>query len=425
MSHYQNAGDMAVFDEMESEVRTYCRAFPTVFQKARGHLLIDESGREYIDFFAGAGTLNYGHNSPPLKEKLLKYLSEDNIIHSLDMATTAKRAFMERLRDVILKPRRLDYKIQFTGPTGTNAVEAALKLARLATGRQAVIAFSNAYHGMSLGALAATNNPNARAGAGVVLRDVVVAPYEGFPDGRHDSLMHLRVLLESGRSRQELPAAAILETVQAEGGINVASSEWLQGLAGLLHEYGVLLILDDIQVGCGRTGKFFSFEESGIQPDIVCLSKSLSGLGLPLSCVLMRRELDVWKPGQHTGTFRGHNPAFVTATAALSFWEGDGLSGQVERKGEFVKERLGAIAERHQGSGLTVRGRGLIWGLVGTAGDFGTKVAREAFRRGLVIETAGRYDEVLKLLPPLTIEDEGLDAGLRIIEDAVEAIMAG
>lgn len=411
---------MEVFERLESEVRGYCRNFPTVFAEARGHMLIAEDGTEYIDFFAGAGVLNYGHNPPAIKQRLLDYLGRDGIVHALDMSTQAKRTFLETLERVILKPRGLDYKVMFPGPTGTNAVEAALKLARKVTGRQNVISFTNGFHGMTLGALALTANGGKRAGAGVPLNDVTHMPYCDYLGTEADTIGLLERYLSDSSSGLDHPAAFILETVQAEGGVNVASRDWLQQLAALAKKFDVLLIVDDIQVGCGRTGPFFSFENAGLNPDIVCLSKSLSGYGLPLSLTLMKREHDVWNPGEHNGTFRGHNPAFVTATAALEeFWENDNLSQKVKSDAAVVRDVLLDLADLFDAE---VRGKGLIQGIEFPDKTIATQVSREAFQRGLIIETAGANDEVLKVLPSLTIPTDELRRGLWILQDSVYAV---
>ncbi len=409
-------------NKLESEVRGYVRNFPCVFTHARGARLTDEDGREYIDFFAGAGVMNYGHNHPDLKRALLDYLAEDRIVHSLDMATAAKVRFLERFDEVILKPRGLDYRVQFPGPTGTNAVEAALKLARKVTGRERVISFTNAFHGMTLGSLAVTGNSFKRAGAGVPLSHVSMMPFDSYlEEGKDQSLALLEAILGDEGSGVDKPAAAIIETVQAEGGVNVARMEWLKELAAVLKRHDVLLIVDDIQVGCGRTGPFFSFEPAGIKPDIVCLSKSLSGFGLPLAVTLMRPELDQWEPGEHNGTFRGHNPAFVTATAALDFWADKQLERDTERKAAKVSERLKALVRRIPVQ-AEARGRGLIQGIEFADAALAAECSKRAFEQGLIIETAGVDDQVLKLLPPLMIPEADLEEGLRIIEAVVSAV---
>lgn len=409
-------------ERLESEVRGYVRSFPCVFTHAKGARLTAEDGREFIDFFAGAGVMNYGHNHPALKTALLEYLAEDHIIHSLDMATAAKVRFLERFEEVILKPRGLDYRVQFPGPTGTNAVEAALKLARKVTGRERVLSFTNAFHGMTLGSLAVTGNAFKRAGAGVPLSHTTLMPFDSYLDeGEEQSLKLLEAMLSDEGSGIDKPAAAIIETVQAEGGVNVARMAWLRELAAILKRHDVLLIVDDIQVGCGRTGPFFSFEPAGIEPDIICLSKSLSGFGLPLAVTLMRPELDIWAPGEHNGTFRGHNPAFVTATAALGFWADDQLEREVGRKAAWVEQRLGALLERLPVE-ASLRGRGLIQGIEFADRSLAGEASRAAFERGLIIETAGVDDQVLKLLPPLMIPDADLAAGLDIVDAAVTEV---
>jgi diaminobutyrate-2-oxoglutarate transaminase len=411
-----------VFERLESEVRSYCRSWPTVFETAKGSHLTDEEGRTYLDFFAGAGTLNYGHNHPQLKSELLNYLATDSVVHSLDMYTSAKRRFLQTFHDVLLAPRQLNYKIQFPGPTGTNAVEAALKLARKYTGRETIVSFTNAFHGMSLGSLAVTGNSMKRHGAGIPLGHVVTMPYDNYLDGRTPDFLLFETMLEDSGSGMDKPAGVIVETVQGEGGVNPASAEWLRGLADLCRRHDLLLIVDDIQMGCGRTGPFFSFEDAGITPDIVCLSKSLSGYGLPLSLVLLRPELDVWEPGEHNGTFRGSNPAFVTATAALDFWVDETPEKDTLAKGDQVQESLARIAADHADAVADVRGRGLAWGITFEEPSMAPAVCAAAFERGLLMETSGPESEVAKLLPPITVTDDELAQGLQIITASVDAV---
>ncbi len=415
---------MNIFELRESAVRSYCRTWPVVFDRATGSWLYDENGRPYLDFFAGAGALNYGHNNPLLKRALLDYLVSDRVTHSLDMHTVAKRQFLTALDELVLRPRRLDYRVQFPGPTGTNAVEAALKLARKVTGRTQVIAFSNGFHGMTLGALSATHNPYYRSGAGVGLAHVTRVPFDArLDDGQAPDLGWFDKILADTGGGPDKPAAAIVETVQGEGGINVARPEWLRGLAERCRRHGILLIVDDVQVGCGRTGPFFSFEPAGITPDIVCLSKSISGYGLPLALTLCKPDLDVWRPGEHSGTFRGHNPAFVTGSAALrAYWADDALQRGTEAKGRRVAIALTALARSVPGTGIQPRGRGLAYGLAFEHGELASKVSAAAFERGLLVETAGPHDEVVKLLPPLTVTDAELEEGLALLADAVRAV---
>jgi diaminobutyrate-2-oxoglutarate transaminase len=414
---------MQVINELESEVRSYCRCWPVTFTRASGHTLSDREGNEYLDFFAGAGALNYGHNDPAMRAKLVEYLLDDGIVHSLDMATTAKEAFLTKFNEVILKPRGLAYKMMFPGPTGTNAVEAALKLARKVTGRDRVISFTNAFHGMTLGSLSVSGNTVKRAGAGMMIGSGVPMPYDGYLGKDVDTIEYLERFLTDRGSGMDAPAAVITETVQAEGGLRSASTGWLQRLQELCRRHGILHIVDDIQAGCGRTGTFFSFESAGITPDIVCLSKSLSGYGLPLALVLIRPGIDLWSPGEHNGTFRGHNPAFVTATEALSHWETPKLANQVAAKAERVDSALQDIAGRFPELETKVRGRGLVQGLAFKNATQAPKVREAAFERRLILETSGPRGEVVKLLPPLTIEDGALDRGLEILEESVSAVL--
>jgi diaminobutyrate-2-oxoglutarate transaminase len=409
-----------IFKEVESEVRSYCRRFPTVFTKAKGHRIWDIHGREFVDFFAGAGALNYGHNNPRMKEKLIEYLTRDGISHSLDMSTAAKEAFLRRFRDVILAPRGLSYKVMFPGPTGTNSVESALKLARKVTGRETVVSFTNAFHGMTLGALALNGNAFKRRGAGVPLHYVTHMPFENYLGEGVDTLAYFTRFLEDRGSGVELPAAVILETIQCEGGVNTASYEWLKRVEQLCRRWNMLLIVDDVQVGCGRTGTFFSFEPAGIEPDIVCLSKSIGGYGLPMALTLFKPELDVWSPGEHNGTFRGNNLAFVAATEALSYWESDLFSRQVRAKGEKVSRFLQQLVRDYPELRGSARGRGLIQGIACEVQGMAEKVSAAAFERSLLIETSGPNSEVIKLLPPLTIDEAGLDRGLDILARSID-----
>ncbi|NVN50089.1 diaminobutyrate--2-oxoglutarate transaminase [Mycolicibacterium hippocampi] len=412
-----------VYDEVESGVRSYCRSWPTTMEIAQGSWLTDAAGRRYLDFFAGAGALNYGHNNPALKKPLLDYLTNDMIVHSLDMATSAKTEFLETFERLILRPRGLDYKVQFPGPTGANSVEAALKLARKVTGRESIINFTNAFHGMTLGALSVTGNSMKRAGAGIPLVHSTPMPYDNYFGGATEDFHWFERVLDDSGGGLNHPAAVIVETVQGEGGLNVARAEWLQALAELCRRRDILLIVDDVQMGCGRTGQFFSFEEAGIVPDIVTLSKSISGYGLPMALTLFRRELDVWTPGEHNGTFRGHNPAFITATKALeTYWSTASFADETSAKGGQVRDRLEQIAATHEG--VSARGRGMAQGLKFADTALAAEVCRAGFDRGVLMETSGPSDEVVKLLPPLTTTAADLDSGIDILAEAVAATLS-
>ena len=421
----KTANDISTTNRLESKVRSYCRNFPVVFTKARGATLEDEEGREYIDFLAGAGALNYGHNDPTMKEKLLDYIERDQIVHGLDLVTEAKQAFMEAFDSLVLKPRRMRYKIQFTGPTGTNAVEAAMKIARNYTGRQTIVSFTNGFHGVTLGSVAATGNSHFRDGCGIQPQGTAFMPYDGYMGEGVDTTEYLDKMLTDGSSGLDHPAAVIVETIQGEGGINVASKEWLRSLEEVCRKHDILLIVDDIQVGCGRTGTFFSFEEAAISPDIITLSKSLSGYGLPMAVVLMKPQLDFWKPGEHNGTFRGNNLAFVTARAAIEeYWKDDSFSRDVTRKGQVAREHLDRLVDLDETGTLSARGRGMVQALDCGSGEIASRISALAFEKGLIIETSGSDDQVLKILAPLTITDEELEKGLAIFDESVEETMA-
>jgi diaminobutyrate-2-oxoglutarate transaminase len=414
---------METIRRMESKVRSYSRSFPVVFKRAKDAFLFDSKGTRYIDFFAGAGTLNYGHNNEMMKEKIIDYLNDDGIIHGLDMATVAKTDLLNKLESIIFKPRNLDYKVQFTGPTGTNAVEAALKLARMIKKRSNVISFTNGYHGLTMGSMSVTANAFYRDQAFIDRSDVSFLPYDGYLGKEVNTALYMRRFLEDNSSGVDIPSAIILETVQGEGGIHVASDEWLREIEAMCHEFDILLIIDDIQVGNGRTGYFFSFEKAGIKPDIVTLSKSFGGYGLPLSVVLFKRDLDIWKPGQHTGTFRGNNLAFVSATAALDYWKDDSFSNEIFRKGKIIETRLKMLKEKYPELQAEVRGRGFIFGLAVSPAQRASKIAQECFKNKLILELAGANNQVVKFLAPLTITDEVLSEGLDILEKSISNVL--
>lgn len=415
--------DTSVFEHHESSIRGYCRNFPTVFESASNARQVAEDGTSYIDFFAGAGVLNFGHNNPRMKEAMIAFLEADGVAHSLDTYTTTKRDFIRRFHEVVLQPRGMDHRLQFTGPTGTNAVEAALKLARLVTGRREIVAFSHGFHGMTLGALAATANHAFRQWAGVPLPDVVRLPFETAPGGR-TALAEYAASLRDSSSGLTPPAAFLVEAVQAEGGVNVASSRWLHEVQALAREVGALFIIDDIQAGVGRTGSYFSFDGMGLDPDIITLAKGLGGFGTPIAMNLNKPEVDDhWSPGAHTGTFRGQGLSFVAGTVALGYFTDHSFLTGVEEKGRVMRERLERIAADHPERDWEVRGRGMMQALDTGDGAFARRVQAEAFDRGLLIGPCGMGGRVIKLIPPLTIGDDDLVEGLDLFGRAVAAAL--
>ena len=406
---------------IESNGKSYCRSFPVTFDKSCGIYIHDTKGNQYIDFLSGCGSLNYGHNHPKLKKALLEYIKRQGIVMSLDLDTESKRNFLEAFSVHILNPRQLNYKIQFPGPTGANAVEAAIKLARKATGRTNVIAFTNAFHGCSLGALALTGSAHHRDSSTPLLTNVSRLPYDGYFGTAIDTAAYLEKMLSDPSGGCDKPAAIIFETIQGEGGLNVASSKWAQDIQRIARAHGALVIVDDIQAGCGRSGDFFSFEALGIEPDIICLAKSISGFGLPMSLVLLKPEWDVWEPGEHNGTFRGNNYAFVTATAAIElFWKDDAFSIEIKRKTARLKTSLRDLAMRN---GLTVKGRGLMLGIDFASPAEASRVRTKCFENGLIVEGCGPHDEILKLLPPLTVSDKTCDAALAVLQSAMTSFV--
>ena len=413
----------SIFENVESNVRSYCRSFPTVFTKAKGSVMTDENGKEYIDFFAGAGALNFGHNPDAMNKAMIAYLESDGIVHSMDMYTVPKRNFLEFFQSNILAPRGMNYKVQFAGPTGTNAVEAAVKLARKVKGRSNIFALMGAFHGMTLGAVSLTTDRCSREGAGIPLNNVthIPAPYM-FPE--LDTIAYMERLITDDHSGVEKPAAIILESVQADGGIYAFDVQWLQRLRQLCDKHDVLLIMDDIQAGIGRCGYFFSFERAGIIPDMVTISKSIGGCGMPLAMVLFKPELDIWEPGQHTGTFRGNQLALVAGLEGMKYFVENGLDAEVRRKGElvdkFIKEEICPMDSR-----LSYRGIGLLWGIDFGAfpGDPVKALVSACFRNGVIAERVGRDNSVLKMMPALTISDELLLEGLRRVKTAIAEIL--
>ena len=410
-----------IFETYESEVRSYCRVFDAVLSTAKGAVITDTEGKDYIDFFCGAGALNYGHNNPEIKEKVMEYLAKDGILHALDMYTEPKAAFIEYFENDILKPRGLDYKIMFPGPTGTNAVEAALKLARKVKKRNNIWCFMGCFHGMTTGALALTTEREAREGAGVPLNYVthIPAPYM-FPE--LDVIEYMQTMIDDDHSGIEYPAALIMETVQAEGGIRVFSEKFLQDVRAFCDKNDILLIIDDIQVGCGRTGNFFSFERAGIAPDILVISKSIGGLGFPFALTLFKPELDVWSPGEHNGTFRGNQIAIVSAKAAAEYYNNHALDAETKRKGALIEDFLNKEIKLLKPE-FEVRGIGFIWGIDVHDEALAKKISIEAFKKGVIVERAGRKNEVVKIMPPLIIEDEVLLKGLQILKSVIEELV--
>lgn len=414
-------GSMSEFERSESAVRYYCRDMPAIFHRAVNARMWDETGVEYIDFLSACGSLNYGHNNHRIKSCVIDYLMSDGILNGLDLHSSAKREFLRTFRECILAPRGMTYRVQFTGPTGTNAVEAALKLARKVTGRSSIVAFTNAFHGMTAGSQAVSGRRQQCAGAKP--SEIVRLPYDGYCGADETELDRYEAMVNDPSGGLEPPAAIIVESVQGEGGLNSARAEWLQHLAGVAKRLGSLLIVDDVQAGCGRTGDFFSFENAGISPDLVCVAKSIGGIGLPMALLLIKPEHDQWSPGEHNGTFRGNNLAFVAATAALKFWKDDEFIAGLSRLQRTMRSWMDEVSKETAPGLVHPKGRGLMSGLAFAERGLARQVAGEAVRKGLLIETSGPHADVIKLLPPLTIEPEVLAEGLGRLKAAIKCVL--
>ena len=415
---------VSIFERRESEARSYCRGMPATFTTASGSEITDDTGKTYIDFLAGCSSLNYGHNDPDMKTALVDHIMNDGIAHGLDLHTNTKADFLEAFEQHILEPRDMDHRVMFTGPTGANAVEAAMKIARKVTGRTNIIAFTNGFHGVTTGALSATGNGYHRGGAGTSLNGVTRMPFDGFFPGETDTAEFLDAMLKDKSGGVDAPAAILLETVQGEGGLNAASPEWVQRIAKLAKDHGALLIVNDIRAGCGRCGTFFSFEEMGVMPDIVTMAKSVSGFGLPMAMLLVRPEYDIFGPAEHNGTFRGNTHAFITAKVAIEkFWADDSFQKELSEKSQLIHDSLADLAAMVPDAYL--KGRGLMQGVDVGSGNLAGEICSRAYDKGLIIETSGSDDEVIKVLAPLTTSKETFRKGFNILLDAANDILSG
>ena len=412
------ANETNIFEQHESEIRAYCRAVPTVFKSAKNAVMIDENNDDYIDFFAGAGVLNFGHNNTQMQDAIIEFIKNDGVIQSLDMFTDVKRDFIKSFVKTILEPRKMgDYKLQFTGPTGTNAVEAALKLARKVTGRTEVVAFHRGFHGMTLGALACTANNAFRSSSGVPLNNVIRGTFNDM-----HALKLMREQIEHTGSGLTAPAAFIIEPLQAEGGVHEASYEWIQAVQKLAKDTGALLILDDIQGASGRTGSYFSFDDMDLDPDIIVLAKGLGGIGTPIGMCINKPEYDkAGGPGQHTGTFRGQGLSYVAGRVGIEFFKDETFNSETKRKGEIIRAVLDQLNEKYS-QVIDVRQKGMMLAINFDSPATAKAITTKCFENRLII-AACSTGEIVKFIPPLTIEDEILQEGLKRFTDAVTSTL--
>jgi diaminobutyrate-2-oxoglutarate transaminase len=427
----------------ESGARTYARSLPVVPVRARGMTIEGADGRRYLDCLSGAGTLALGHNHPVVLEAIRGVLDSGAPLHVLDLATPVKDAFTTALFETLPRELAERGRIQFCGPAGTDAVEAAIKLVRTATGRSGLLAFSGAYHGMTAGALAATGDTAVRGAAGEAARtqvDRLPYPYDyrcpfgvGGDRGAELGARLTANLLDDPKGGIQPPAGMILEPVQGEGGVIPAPDGWLRRMRVITAERGIPLIADEVQTGVGRTGAFWAVEHSGIVPDVMVLSKAVGG-SLPLAVIVYREELDTWRPGAHAGTFRGNQLAMAAGAATLVHVRRNGLAERAAELGARMLAELRGLATHHTCVG-DVRGRGLMIGVelvnpTAAPDDHGSlpasprlagAVQQEALRRGLIVELGGRHGAVIRLLPPLTITDEQAEAVLDRLADSMTA----
>lgn len=421
-----NAHYLARQARFESNVRSYPRKLPLAIAKAQGVWVTDVEGKRYLDCLAGAGTLALGHNAPEVIESLTRFLASGTPLHTLDLTTPVKDRFSEALL-ALLPGQGREYCLQFCGPSGADAVEAALKLAKTLTGRSNLIAFSGGYHGMTHGALAVTGNHGPKNALGPLMAGVQFMPYPhlyrcplgvGGEAATRVMCEYFTRFIADVESGVCLPAAVIVEAVQGEGGVNPAPDAWLRTLREVTQRHGIVLILDEVQSGFGRTGKMFAYEHAGIDPDIVVMSKAIGG-GLPLAVLGIRRELDAWQPGAHSGTFRGNQMAMASGLATLTILQRDGLAERARQRGERLMHDFAALAERYPAIGQ-VRGRGLMLGLeivderqpADALGAFpmdahlAALIQKHCFEHGLLLERGGREGSVVRLLPPLVISPQ-------------------
>jgi len=431
--------------EKESNARSYPRRLPMALKKASGSWIEDVEGNRYLDSLCGAGTLALGHNHPEIIQTLKDVLDSQLPLHTLDITTPAKDHFVDLLFDRLPGELRNKAKIQFCGPTGSDAVDAAIKLCKTATGNESVISFQGGYHGMGHGALALTGNLGAKNAINGLMPGVQFFPYPytyrcpfgiGGEGGVDAACHYFERVLKDPESGIRKPAAVILEAVQGEGGVIPAPVKWLQTVRRVTEELGIPLILDEIQAGVGRTGKFFAFEHAGIVPDVILISKAIGG-SLPLSVVIYNEKLDVWQPGAHAGTFRGNQMAMAAGAKVLEIIERDNILEQVKKKGEYIRQRLTALKDEVSVIG-DIRGIGFMKGVefidpkqpldhlgagVGS-GEIAGKVQNLCFKNGVILEKGGRFGAVMRFMPALNITDEDLDHLLTVFEKVTREVNA-
>ncbi|MFE4427901.1 aspartate aminotransferase family protein [Peribacillus butanolivorans] len=429
----------------ESNARSYPRRLPMAIDQAEGIYLTDMDGKKYIDFLAGAGTLALGHNHPAVLEEMENVLKAKRPLHTLDFTTPIKEQFVDEIFECLPEEFRKNAKIQFCGPTGGDAIEAALKLVKTATGNRSILSFQGAYHGATHATMSISGNTKPKEKVQGLMPDVHFLPYPyqyrcpfgiGGEESHKISSQYIENLLNDPESGLLAPAGMILEAVQGEGGSIPAPIPWLKEIRRITKERGIPLIIDEVQSGIGRTGKMFAFEHAGIIPDVLVLSKAIGG-SLPLSVVIYNKELDLWSPGAHIGTFRGNQLAMAAGTATLKFMKETNLVEHAAKMGEILKNILKDLQKDIQQIG-DVRGRGLMVGVelvnhlapqnsngsYPANSELASTIQQECFQRGLILEVGGRHGSVVRFLPPLIVTESQLREATAIFEEAVRAAVA-
>lgn len=413
-------------DEMESNVRSYPRKLPLAIAKAQGCWVMDVEGNEYLDCLAGAGTLALGHNHPAIIKSIQDTLASGLPLHTLDITTPLKDAFSEALL-AHFPGGKDEYRLQFCGPTGADATEAAVKLAKTFTGRGNVISFSGGYHGMTQGSLALTGNLGAKNAVPNLMPGVQFLPYPheyrcplglGGEAGVDALTYYFENFIEDVESGVVKPAAVILEAIQGEGGVVVGPTKWLRKIREVTEKHGILMIADEVQAGFCRSGKMFAFQHAGIEPDIVVMSKAVGG-SLPLAVLAIKKKFDAWQPAGHTGTFRGNQLAMATGYASLRIMREQDLAGNAQARGDFIRSELNRLAQEFPCIG-NVRGRGLMIGIeivderrpadrmgsLPADAVLAAEIQKACFNNKLLLERGGRNGTVVRLLAPLIITQQ-------------------
>ena len=438
-----NAEYMARQENTESNARSYPRKFPFSLVKAKGSWVEDVEGNRYLDFLCGAGTLALGHNDPEVNQAMVEMLTSDAPLHTLDLMTPVKDTFVQTLISLLPPGLKENAKVQFCSPSGTDATDAAIKLCKTATGRRTVIAFHGGYHGMGHGALALTGNLGAKEKVASLMPDVHFFPYPysyrcpfglGGEMGVKACCEYFERTLKDPESGIVKPAAVILEPIQGEGGVIPAPVEFLQTVRRVTEELDIPMIVDEIQCGVGRSGKFFAFEYADIVPDVILVSKAIGGTQ-PMSVVVYNKKLDKWTPGAHAGTFRGNQLAMKAGTVVMNRVSKPEFLAEVVEKGAMIRGRVNALKEKVSIIG-DVRGKGLMFGCefidprgakdsLGSfpgSGEIAAKVQHMCFENHLVMERGGRNGAVMRCLCALNVTEEDVNIMLDTFEKVVLSV---